>query len=269
VLARRLAEQRFGAMEGDLQLDVSALRDGSRKLGLGSSAAAAAATVGAVVARAGKSLDDASIRSAVLDVALEGHRAVAPAGSGADVAASVLGGLFVFQREEARVDVQPVAPPATLDVRVIWTGVEARTSELVERVAQLRGRDEGAHDAAIARLSAAATRVCLAFAKDDPAEAIAAFAEHHEALAELGRLADVPIVEAKLAEAARLARAHGGAAKPSGAGGGDIAVAVFDRREKGAADAYEEACRQAGMAPVVVPLHAVGLRTEPLEGTTS
>src|SRR5262249_50754419 len=71
-----------------------------------------------------------------------------------------------------------------------------------------------------------------------------------------------------LAQAAELAAAHGGAAKPSGAGGGDIAVAVFDAREKGAADAYQEACRQAGMAPVVVPLHAVRLPPEPFEGTT-
>ena len=47
-----------------------------------------------------------------------------------------------------------------------------------------------------------------------------------------------------------LAEAHGGGAKPSGAGGGDCAVALFPSTD--AAAAFEAACIDAGFP--VVPL---------------
>lgn len=267
VVARRLAEQRFGAMADDLDLDVTELRTDGRKLGLGSSAAAAAATVGAVMARAGEALDRSASRRIALDLALEGHRAVAPDGSGADVAASVLGGLVVFCRDGGRVDAMPMAPPANIDVRVVWTGVEARTSELLARVASFRRRAPEAHDAAITRIASAATRLVDAMARDDAAAAIDAATAHHDALAALGVVADTAIVEERLALAATVARSCGGAAKPSGAGGGDVAVAFFDRRD-GGATAFVAACETAGLHLLDLPLYAEGLRAETFEATS-
>jgi phosphomevalonate kinase len=262
VVARRLAEQQFGAMRDDLDLDVNALRASGLKLGLGSSAAAAAATVGAVMARAGQALDRPETQRIALDLALEGHRAVAPDGSGADVAAAVLGGLVVFARDGGRVDAVPMAPPAGIDVRVVWTGKEARTSDFLARVAAFRARDAAAHDAAMARIGAASTVLVQAMARDDAATAIDAVSAHHEALAALGDAAGAPIVEEQLARIAALAQEHGGAAKPSGAGGGDVAIAFF--RTDGAT-AFVAACGAAGLQVLNVPLYAEGLRAETFE----
>jgi len=265
---RALAEAQLGLdaadIGGALRLDVSDLRRNGRKLGLGSSAAAAAATAGAVFAWAGRDLDDAGARAAMLAVALAGHRSVAPEGSGADVAASVLGGLVRFRRDPSSGEVceaTPLALPRAAQVRVVWTGREARTSELVRRVKSLAAASPAAYARAMGALADAAAALAEACRTDDVTALLAAVAAHHEAMDALGRAADAPIVEKGLASAAALARAHGGAAKPSGAGGGDVALAFF--ADASAADAFTQACPSAGLDPVDVALGAPGVRAEP------
>ena len=70
--------------------------------------------------------DPAAHRRDILGWALDGHRAVAPEGSGADVAAATLGGVVRFRREAAR-DAAPVDWPEGLAIDVVWTGSPART----------------------------------------------------------------------------------------------------------------------------------------------
>lgn len=263
LLTRKLAEAvtQMRPTHDSLALDVSALRRGGYKLGLGSSAAAAVATAGAVFARAGRRLDGAAERRAMLEVALEGHRSVAPEGSGADVAASVLGGLVRFAREPrsgAVVEATPVAFPEGSEVRVVWTGHEARTSELVRRVRALRATDPRGYERAMGALRDAATQVGDAVSANDAEALVRAVSVHHDAMAKLGEASNAPIVDAGLANVAALARAHGGAAKPSGAGGGDVALAFFaDRR---AADTFSAACPEHGLELVTVTLGAEGVR---------
>ncbi len=267
VATRALAEATLGIdatrASDPLGLDVSDLRRNGRKLGLGSSAAASAATAGAVFARAGRDLGDAAVRAAMLAVALAGHRSVAPEGSGADVAASVLGGLVRFRRDAETGEVleaTPIALPRAAHVRVVWTGREARTSELVREVKALAATSPADYARAMGALAEAATRLASACAADDAVALVAAVAAHHAAMAALGEAAGAPIVEAGLAAAAALARSFGGAAKPSGAGGGDVALAFFP--ERAAADAFTRACGSAGLDPVDVALGAPGVRAE-------
>jgi phosphomevalonate kinase len=263
LLTRRLAEAftEMPSTHDALTLDVSALRRDGRKLGLGSSAAAAAATVGAVFARSGRDLRDAGERRAMLTLALEGHRSVAPEGSGADVAASVLGGLVRFARDPesgAVLEATPVAFPANTEVRVVWTGHEARTSDLVRRVRALAETDRRAYDRAMGALRDAAARLADAVAANDATALVRAAGEHHDAMAQLGRASGAPIVDAGLARTAELARKCGGAAKPSGAGGGDVALAFF--ADAAAAEAFAAECPQHGLDPVTVTLGAEGVR---------
>jgi phosphomevalonate kinase len=267
IATRALAEARLGLaseLEGDaLRFDVSDLRRNGRKLGLGSSAAAAAATAGAVFARAGRDLNDASERVAMLAVAFAGHRSVAPEGSGADVAASVLGGLVRFQRDAASgeiVEATPVSLPRAAQVRVVWTGHEARTSVLVRQVKTLAATSPAAYARSMSTLAEAAARLADACTADDAGALVEAVAAHHAAMAALGEAAGAPIVEAGLSAAAVLARSFGGAAKPSGAGGGDVALAFF--ADRAAAEAFTRACPAAGLDPVDVALGAPGVRAE-------
>ena len=85
-----------------------------------------------------------------------------------------------------------------------------------------------------------ATDFDAALRAGDAERTVAAAAAYGEAMARLGAAAGLPIVEDRLAHIAALAAEAGGAAKPSGAGGGDVAVAFF--ASESAAQRFERAC---------------------------
>lgn len=261
VLARRCAEAFFGALPPmDLAIDTSALRSDGRKLGLGSSAAAAAATVAAVAAAHGLDPSDPAIRARILPLALEGHAAIAPEGSGADVAASTLGGFVRVRRDGTHLDAARVEWPASLHLALVWTGHPARTSALVATVKSLAARDPDAYRRAITPLHEAAAALLDAIERGDVRAAIEHAAAHGDAMQLLGETAGAPIVTAELTKAATLARAVGGAAKPSGAGGGDVALAFLpnERAERELGDA----CALAGLTLLSLRLGDDGVRLE-------
>lgn len=261
VLSRREAERALGTLSVDLSLDTTALRVGDRKLGVGSSAAGAVAAAGAIVAAHGRTLESEPVRREVLRFALDGHRAIAPQGSGIDVAASALGGWLRFRRDGDRAVVDAIAWPEGLVPLLFWTGTPARTSELVAAVELLHERDAPAHARAIAPIVEASATFVSAIEGCDASAAIEALDAHGRAMAELGRAAGAPIVTEALATVAALARELGGAAKPSGAGGGDVAIALV--RDAASAARLEAACAAAGIERVLATLGAEGVRREP------
>lgn len=262
VLARRLAEEAFGTVPGELSLDASELRKSGKKLGLGSSAAASAAAVGAVLAHHGKDLRDPAVQRQVLELALRGHKAIAPEGSGADVAAASLGGFVRFRLDAqgALAEAERMSFPSQVETRVVWTGKEARTSEFVRAVRAFEARDQAGYALIRDRLKDEALRFADAIAQGDAGEIIAAAASYGKGMGELGLAASVNIVTEELAQIAELARIHGGAAKPSGAGGGDVAIAFFQRVSD--AKAFDNACERAGLDRLDLGLGAEGVRSE-------
>jgi phosphomevalonate kinase len=262
VLARRLAEEHLGSVQAELTIDASELRKSGRKLGLGSSAAAAAAAAGAVFAAHGHDLDEPATRRKVFELALAGHKAVAPEGSGADVAASSLGGFVRFRVEGGKLaEAERVAFPASVSTRVVWTGKEARTSEFVRAVRGYEARDGAGFAQLRGRLFDGAARFAEAIEQADPSEVVAAADAYGLTMQALGEVAGVSIVTPELAQIAALARQCGGAAKPSGAGGGDVALAFFARDTD--ARSFDEACREAGLDRLDLELGAPGVRIEP------
>jgi phosphomevalonate kinase len=261
-VARKVAEARLGEVPGTMSLDVSHLRSqsGAQKLGLGSSSAAAVAAAAAVHAFHGRDVTNAEARREILADAMRGHHQVAPQGSGADVAAATLGGITIYRREAERFDAAPSALPEGVVCRVAWTGKEARTSELVHSVAQLRERAPAEHDAAIARIAEAAEAMIDAADRRAPRAWIEAVEAHGEAMAELGARAEVPIVEERLLAVMSLAAEAGGAAKPSGAGGGDVALAFFESDD--ATRRFEAACAEADFTLLSLQLGARGVAPE-------
>jgi phosphomevalonate kinase len=260
MLARSYAELELGPVPMELTIDTSALRSEDRKLGLGSSAAAAAATAAAVVGWHGLDVD--TERRRILRWALDGHRAIAPQGSGADVAASTLGGLVRFQRDKAE-DAFRIEWPTELLLEVVWTGKPARTSDLVAAVRALAEHEPERYQEASSRLREAAQRLMVSMIHNDASAALLAVAEHHHGMDELGRAAGVGIINESLEGAARLAREHGGAAKPSGAGGGDVALAFFAASD--AAARFRASCSAAGLTPLRLAIDAEGARIDARE----
>jgi mevalonate kinase len=225
---------------GSVLVDTSAFEAGGVKLGLGSSAAAAVVTAGAIFEHAGVSV--ATHEELLYSVADAGHRAAqGGVGSGADIAVAVDGGFVQFFRpRDAAPAVVRLAPPGALETVVFWTKKAARTSDLIQAVQAFGARDAPGYGQLMDELRATADRFAKAFSSNDARGVIAAADAYGLGLSALGEAADVTLVTPALAATARLARELGGAAKPSGAGGGDVGVAFFDNAE--AAEAFSARC---------------------------
>lgn len=251
------AQHRCGSVPGSLRIDASRLRRDGVKLGLGSSAAAAVATAGAVFATQGQDLSDPAVVRRVFECAFDGHAAVAPQGSGVDVAASAFGGFLRFIRDERAIHTKPCPAPSDLVIHLVWTGHAARTSDLVARVRELEARDPRRFATSIDRLKELASEFAKAFESGDGESVVSVARAYSEAMASLGKAAGAPIVEARLHAAHALAARFSGSAKPCGAGGGDVAIAFFTDPE--AAGAFELACGQEGLHPIEVCWGARGV----------
>ncbi|HEX6244864.1 MAG TPA: hypothetical protein VFZ61_28285 [Polyangiales bacterium] len=259
---RRLAEEQAGAVQGQLVVDATQMRSaGQVKYGLGSSAAAAAATAGAILASQGHDLTDAQVQRRAFELALAGHKAIAPQGSGADVAAASLGGFVRFRLENGHVaEAERLRWPSGVHTRVVWTGKAARTSEFVGKVRQFEASQPKAFGLIRDSLHAEAQRFADAIGAGHPAEIVEGAGAYGVTMKRLGEGANVSIVTPELQLIADLARQHGGAAKPSGAGGGDVAIAFFASENN--AEAFDAACRSASLVLLDLGLGAPGVRPE-------
>lgn len=262
VKTRALAEEAEGAVQAELVVDATQMRsEGHVKYGLGSSAAAAAATAGALLASQGHDLADPRVQRRAFELALAGHKAVAPQGSGADVAAASLGGFVRFRLENGQVaEAERIDWPSGVHTRVVWTGKAARTSEFVAKVRAFEQSNPEAFGVIRDSLHAQARRFADAISAGLGAEIVIAAGAYGDAMKKLGEGADASIVTPELQQIADLARDHRGSAKPSGAGGGDVAIAFFTSDHD--AKAFDAACRSANLILLDLGLGAPGVRPE-------
>ena len=253
-----LAREQCGPLPPALVLDVSELQQERVKLGLGSSAGAAAATAAAAFATAGHDISEPAVLERVFACAFAGHASIAPQGSGVDVAASSFGGFLRFVRRGDEVETRALSCPPELQIRLVWTGHAARTSELVAKVHGLRDGAPADFRAYMSRLRELASDFAAAFESGHAVDVLEAAAAYSNAMARLGHAAGAPIVESRLEQAAELAARFSGSAKPCGAGGGDVAIAFF--LDTDAASAFEVACRETGLHPIYVAWGAAGVQ---------
>jgi phosphomevalonate kinase len=218
-----LLEGEAGARARTIEVDSSALFEGDRKLGLGSSAAVAVAAAALALGS-----DDPA---AVQDLALRAHqRAQAERGakgSGADIAASAHGGVVAFRSTEGGLEVEPLRLPGNLELVLVWTGVVADTAPLVAQVSAAGEREPEAFAAAIARIAAASEDFITACQAGDAPAAVEAVADGGSAHRGLALITGAPLITDVHKQVSAMAAVRGGAAKPTGAGGGDIVLAAF------------------------------------------
>lgn len=233
------AAVRLGFLPAPCFVDADELRaaepgGGSRKLGLGSSAAILLASL---VAHRGAPADDAG-RAQLFRDALAAHRLAQGGGSGIDVAASTLGGTLRFELpvlQGGRPD--PERTPEVLGVSlpplrlvVFAAKTPAVTQSFVARVRELEAREPLKFMSLMSLASGGAEAFVRA---SDTHELCAALRVQRDALAQLGDAAGVPIVTSEVRELAALAAAQGAFFGPSGAGGGDVAFFAGDCEPSG------------------------------------
>lgn len=252
------AQRATRPVDGALDVDATALRRGDVKLGVGSSAAAAAASAAAVFASHDYDVEDVEVRRRIFACALEGHATVAPQGSGVDVAASTFGGFLRYRKGVA--SPPSLRIPRDLRISLVWTGHAARTSDLVARVGAFGRAQPTQYRALLEALAGLAEAFAEAFERGTAEDVVRAAGRYGAAMGALGDAAQAPIVESRLSTASDLAGSFSGAAKPCGAGGGDVAIAFFTDPER--ARAFELACEDKGLHPIDVSFGAEGVRSE-------
>ncbi|NOY28533.1 MAG: hypothetical protein GXP62_21970, partial [Oligoflexia bacterium] len=162
------------------------------------------------------------------------HRAVQGSGSGVDVAASVAGGTLRFQSGQTR----PAQAPLPV---VVYSGRSSRTGP---RIQAYRAWAQASPDhAAFLRRSA---MLVPALATDPVATA----REGLRILVDMAAAARFAYLTPGLVRIIALAEALNGGAKPSGAGGGDIAVAWLPDPQAQAD--FIAACRAEDLPPIEV-----------------
>lgn len=233
-----------------ISIDSSALSRGGHKLGLGSSAATAAALTDALARARGLTLD----QDELFRLAHAAHRSAQNgAGSGGDVAASVHGGLIRYAPGTAAV---PLRWPEELSISAVVTGEGSLTTRLVGRVADYAAENPSQHRADLDRLIHLAGQAESALA--DPADFLRLASDYFAALSRLDDHARAGIVSERHRELHALARREGGVFKTSGAGGGDVGLAFSYAGEP--TERLAGALARAGAAIVPLGFFAAGLQ---------
>ena len=228
----------------DLNITSELDDDSGRKFGLGSSAAVTVATIRALCAHYGLDLS----RMEQLKLALLASIEVQRSGSGGDVAASMFGGWIAytaFDRDWARLarahqslvellsvewpglSVRRVAPPDGLRLLVGWTGSPASTSRLVGGVQSRKAQGRMNYPQFLTESCRCVTTLVDALNEGDREGILAGIRRNRELLRQLGERTGITIETPKLRHLIETAEERGGAAKTSGAGGGDCGIVLI------------------------------------------
>ncbi len=196
-----------------LTIDSSALFSGGRKLGFGSSAAVAVAVAGAV-------LESKPEPRALFAACRQRHNeAQQTEGSGGDVAASIMGGLTWLAPGPELASLAWVPP-----LLVVAHPSSASTPAFVSSIKAYRAAAGVAYRAHIDALGTITHAARGAAEATDPVAFTECVRAANARLDALGRDAGAEICTPFHHQLAELARALGGAAKPAGAGGGDLSL---------------------------------------------
>lgn len=239
--------------------DSSRLCKGGVKLGLGSSAAVAAAAVTSLLVEREGELDVDAERNRIWSIALGAHRAFqGGAGSGIDVAASVFGGVVGF-RGGTTPQVTPRRLPRDLHLVPLWTGRAASTRDLLAAVFDGAANVSQTFEGLLDEMVEVVESLLAGDAEPTATDWIAAAQRYGALMDRLGALVDAPIVTPMMRRLIVLAEELGGAAKPSGAGGGDVVLGFLG--SEAAAAGFREAGRALGAMPIDLVIGVSGVRS--------
>jgi phosphomevalonate kinase len=222
----------MGSSKPHPAFNADALREGGRKLGLGSSAAICASSVALLSRTNAAKLEDRLLAESIYNLVLRAHREAQGGGSGIDVAAACFGGTLgarlAQDHAERLLELQTVNLPSALVIETWASPKAATTSEFVRRVFALEQSEPERFTDLMGRQIEASERALAAAIDNNSTQFIVALKAQFQALSALGLAAAVPIVLTDIAQlAGRLADDE--CLIPSGAGGGDITLFIATR----------------------------------------
>ncbi|WAX82246.1 phosphomevalonate kinase [Streptomyces sp. KMM 9044] len=266
VVGRLLAERGLPVPALDVSVG-SRLHDNGRKFGLGSSGAVTVATVAAVASFCGMELSpDDRFRLAMLATAQ-----IDAKGSGGDLAASTWGGWIAYRAPDRAAvldlarrlgvdrtlhapwpgfEVRRLPPPRGLSLEVGWTGEPASTADLVSDLHRRTWRGTASHRRFVETTTDCVHASVAALEAGDPQGLLDQIRRARQELARLDDEVGLGIFTARLTALCAAAEAVGGAAKPSGAGGGDCGIALLDAEAASDISYVRQRWEAAGVLPL-------------------
>lgn len=240
----------------ELRVEFPQFMRSATKVGLGSSAALVTAVTASLLELCFGFGATEEMRTQVFARARAAHRcAQAGRGSGADVAACVFGGAVLYDALEPEVLVSPLTWPSTLALLSAWSGRSACTPDLITAYQRTKRNNPSAYALFLERSAGAVRSLASALAGGgnvvqawrDAAQVLPTFAE------QLGLPYFTPELRLLTEAAARLRIP----AKPSGAGGGDCAVALCPAEAR---PELKRAWQELGFPPLEIEPGARGVR---------
>lgn len=219
-----------------------------KKYGLGSSAAVTVATIKALLAYYQLPLT----KDKLYKLAAIAHLDVQGNGSLGDIAASVYGGWIAYQafdrdwlqamRREAslaelldldwpQLRIELLTPPENLQLMIGWTGSPASTSQLVDKITIAKAKKRAAYQNFLQQSTACLQTMITGFKQKNLAVIQKQIKRNRFLLQQLSDFSHVSIETPLLKKMCNLAEDFGGAAKSSGAGGGDCGIAILDANQ--------------------------------------
>ncbi|WP_261809478.1 phosphomevalonate kinase [Levilactobacillus humaensis] len=243
-----------------------------KKYGLGSSAAVTVATIKALCQFYGLEMS----KDRLFKLAAIAHLDVQGNGSLGDIAASVYGGWIAYQafdrdwlasarRELSLTDllntdwpglqIELLTPPESLRLMIGWTGTPASTSHLVDKVALFKATQRHEYHTFLRESKACLQRMIDGFHDQDLQAIQREIAVNRNLLDHLATLSHVTIETKLLKTMCDIAVGIGGAAKSSGAGGGDCGIVIINAAQDLASLLHE--WEQRGIEPLKLNVHHV------------
>ena len=230
----------------DLHIDSQLDSDSGKKYGLGSSAAVTVATVKALC----RFYNLPVTKDEIFKLAAIAHFEVQGNGSLGDVAASVYGGWVAYHSFDRQwlaqqrkyldlrtlvdlpwpdLKIESLKAPSNLQLLIGWTGKPASTSQLVDKISLFKARQQKEYRQFLEDSKHCIQRMVDGFHNADLESIKNEIRYNRELLKQLGTNSGVHIETPVLNKLCEIAEDFGGAAKTSGAGGGDCGIVAIDR----------------------------------------
>ncbi|WEG72656.1 phosphomevalonate kinase [Vagococcus intermedius] len=230
----------------DLEIESDLDNKDGRKYGLGSSGAVTVATIKALLTFHNVTFD----AELVYKLAALTHLTIKSNGSFGDLAASSFGGWLAyscFDREWVQKNrethslkallemtwpklmIEPLTPPDNLNLLIGWTGSPASTTHLVDLLNEEISDIDHYYPIFLKNSFDCVSTIISAFKQHDFAAIQRGIRQNRTLLQHLGANSGVHIETATLFDLCEVAEDYHGAAKSSGAGGGDCGVVIIDK----------------------------------------
>jgi len=237
-IARGIQSRGAALPPSSIRIDTAQFyQSGSEKMGFGASAAMTTALTAALLKIPGLLPDsDEQVGQAIYPTGIQAHSfAQGRSGSGIDIAASSYGGVLQYVQpaddDPGTAELIPTSIPRGLSVIPIWSGKSASTADMIGNLEALKSRAPGQYETIMNELKSVSSDGCAAFLSGNTADFLQLVDTFFDLLYKLGRLMESDIISPAHTGIAALVRHAGGHYKPSGAGRGDVGLALTDSYE--------------------------------------